>query len=597
MLHSLDSSLPSFRRIEFKPGVNIILAEGNLQRDKKGTANSVGKSSVFRLVDYLLGGKLEDKELPQDRFGAYSFELEATIKDRRVKISRSADSKEGKYVTVTGPIDGWPYVTEEEVHSEKDSRKFDIKRWQSILGACCFDLPNVGPDGTPASNKAPTAREMFNVFNRKSFNDINKAFPRQGAEKGKLVTAYLLGLNWEYLVRLAAFRKEEKLVKSIEDTAKFELSKRRVTKAKLQREREKLQSKIDEAEKAMGQFQVDLSYAAIEAQVDELTERLRQAQRRASNAKRKIDLAEKAKVSAVDSPDELEAFYGAVRISLGDMVKRHLSEVKNFHERVQHNRLSILNAEIAEQSKVYKAAIAEAEMCDQDRASLVKGIDGQSTALDDFRDKQNALAELKSQLDRNSRSIHLFEEAETEQNRINESRDLCATEEKDRFAELSRRTERLSSQFHELVESMYSGADGRLSIEFQDGTKVIGKKKPYDIVVKAKVAGDNGSGKAHMKVCAFDLLAFGHTKDLGRGIDFLMHDTPAFEASDINQIGHVIVRADKIMRERSGQYVCAIDKNRFDRCCAENKEFALMSQKANMIHLSESSKLFGMDFD
>lgn len=596
MLHSLDSSFPNFLHIDFSPGVNVILAEGNLTTNKTGTANSVGKSSVFRLIDFIFGGNLNDKELPTEVFAGHKFVVEATICKRRVRISRAVDREERGYVEVEGQIDGWPHVTAEEVNAPEQRRKFKIKHWLAILGACNFDLPMLGPDGTAKSNKAPTPREMFNLFNRKSFNDINKAHPRQGTEKGRLATAYLLGLNWEYLVDLAKFKKDEQLVKSIEETAKFELEKTRTDRAKLERENKALEARIQEAEAAMAHFEVDLSYSVIESRVDELTSRLRSAQRRATNARQRVALAEKAKAAIADNPEELVQFYETMKLDLGEMVKRRLVDVKRFHDQVQANRLAILDAEIVAQLDVAKAAEQESDACDKERAELVRSIEGQSVTLADFRDKQNALAELRAKLERNIGALKLFADAAAEKKRIDDLRMDCAAKAKITFAANSANVDQMAADFKELVESMYTGSQGQLQVDFYDGSVLVGKKKPYDIVVTASVSGDNGSGKAHMKVCAFDLLAFAFSRKVGRGIDFLMHDTPAFEASDSNQISHLVLRADKVMHENGGQYIYAIDKDRYDLCREGNEDFAALAKNANVIKLSESRKLFGVNF-
>lgn len=79
MLLRLTSNIPTFRAVDFVAGINFIIAEGKINSRHRGSANSVGKSSVFRLVDFLLGGNLTEKEVPTKIFPEAEFTLALTI--------------------------------------------------------------------------------------------------------------------------------------------------------------------------------------------------------------------------------------------------------------------------------------------------------------------------------------------------------------------------------------------------------------------------------------------------------------------------------------------------------------------------------------
>lgn len=82
------------------------------------------------------------------------------------------------------------------------------------------------------------------------------------------------------------------------------------------------------------------------SKTDEVTEKLRFAQREALNASRRISLAKKSLEGMNENPDELVSFYQAARAELGEGVKRSLAEVKSFHDKIRGYREDILRKEI-----------------------------------------------------------------------------------------------------------------------------------------------------------------------------------------------------------------------------------------------------------
>ncbi len=66
MLHRLAADRPGFRTVEFRPGLNVILAtradsaaQGKARVNERRSRNGAGKSSIIDLVHFLLGGKGE----------------------------------------------------------------------------------------------------------------------------------------------------------------------------------------------------------------------------------------------------------------------------------------------------------------------------------------------------------------------------------------------------------------------------------------------------------------------------------------------------------------------------------------------------------
>jgi uncharacterized protein YydD (DUF2326 family) len=93
MLYSLTSDRETFKTLEFRGGLNIILAD-RMAEDKerpaaeRRTRNGAGKSSVLDLVHFLLAGK-PDGALKSQALSDWVFELALQVGDNCVEVRRS----------------------------------------------------------------------------------------------------------------------------------------------------------------------------------------------------------------------------------------------------------------------------------------------------------------------------------------------------------------------------------------------------------------------------------------------------------------------------------------------------------------------------
>jgi len=597
MLHSITSTLPNFATVEFKPGMNFIVAVGAAQRNGKGTANSVGKSSVFFLVDFLLGGKVGAKDFNSDKFQDESFTLSATLAGRDVSITRAACGKERNSVLVIGDLHGWPGLTEAQIDQAKEGVRLTVKVWRMILGKVLFDLPDTLPGAAAKKPIVPTARELMGFFNRKAFNDVVKSFANQSEEKGNLICTYLMGLNWGYLASLIGLKKEDSIVKSIKTTADFELEGLRRTHADILGKVNELEKKVKKAESELSNYRAKEEISLFLGRTDEVTTKLRAAQRDALNASRRISLARKSLEGMNENPDELLSFYQAAKAELGDAVKRSLLEAKSFHDKIRDYREGILRKEIT----FYEAELAKANEAigklDAEREACIQS-DLVRDTFADFNEKQTQLSMLRRQLTEILQAQRLYEDAEEEAKRLNAVRDRLAQSEKAVFCEFKDEIDAFSSKFILAMRDLYGERDAEadFDVEFYDGTILVGKNKPFTMKVKATVQGDRGPGKAHAKICAFDMILFSLSRELGRKYDFLLHDSPAFESSDANQFPILMMMAAKMATGSDAQYVCAIDQERLKAACDKNKDLEALVENSHQILLSQSRKLYGFDF-
>lgn len=597
MLHSLTSSLSSFKTITFKPGMNFIIAEGDMRKDHKGTANSVGKSSIFYLIDYLLGGSGSDLDFSAAVFDGATFTLDATLGGARVQIKRSVDPALKNAVTITGDISSWDCLTDDQKREAINGLTIPNKQWATILGKILFGIPDSVPWNVAKKATPPTARELLTQLNRKSFANVVKSFARQGEEKGTLICLYLMNLNWNYLSTLIGLKKEEDLSKKIKATAEFKKEQLTRTRPSLMKDLPKMERALEKAEKDLAEYRVKNQIDLFLDSTNRMTEELRAKQREAVNTRRRIELAKASLVGITEDVEALKEFYKAVGIELSGSVKATLEKTCEFHKKIRGYRESTLKREIAANTEKLTIINADIERIDKERQEMIQSEEVRNTFAD-FNEKQVQLAALRRQVTELQQAKSLQQDAVREVDRINTIRTQLAVDEGARFDGYKDTIDDFSESFSSVIQDLYG--EERIApnfkVDFYDGTKLLGKKKPYTIKVHASISGDRGSGKCHTKVCVFDILLFKLARENDFAADFILHDSPAFESSDINQYAGFMRHAAKIVGDSNSQYISAIDSDRFNRVCAKHPKFAELVNDAHKINLSSSEKLFGVDF-
>src|SRR5690554_3833310 len=97
MIRLVFSDRPTFKRLAFRQGLNIVLADksGETKVGDHKTRNGAGKSSLIDVIKFVLGGDvrkgrdvLAAPELSEDTFG-----LEYKLADEWITVSRKVSDK------------------------------------------------------------------------------------------------------------------------------------------------------------------------------------------------------------------------------------------------------------------------------------------------------------------------------------------------------------------------------------------------------------------------------------------------------------------------------------------------------------------------
>ena len=195
MIKRLDSTLPTFKTLAFKPGLNILVAEKSPGATDRQTRNGVGKSSFVELIHFLFGGDVRQESfLSLDVLAAEFYGTIFDLAGKPVEIARSPGKSRDVFIK-QGDVGGWP--RQPKLHKHSGDLTLSNSDWKVVLGALMFKL--VESDESEALRFGPSFRSLFSYFARRvnsgGFQSPEQQSTEQQPFDQQVNLSYLLGLD------------------------------------------------------------------------------------------------------------------------------------------------------------------------------------------------------------------------------------------------------------------------------------------------------------------------------------------------------------------------------------------------------------------
>ncbi|MCP4678314.1 MAG: DUF2326 domain-containing protein [Deltaproteobacteria bacterium] len=547
MIHGISANKSSFQSVTFTAGLNVVLAKRADASTQKDTRNGLGKSTLIDIIDFCLGSRTtKGKGLIIEPLEEWAFTIEITLAGNRVTATRAIATP--NRIVINGSTTGW--VEQPDLDGETGERIFNWERWKILLGWSLFGLPRTND----SFKYKPKYRSLISYFIRRGPNAYVGPFHHFGQQKTwdiQLHTAYLLGLNWEYASQWQVLKDQEEYVKAITKAIKTGAMEGAVgSVGELEAQVIQLEQVVKNDENALISFKVHPQYEGIQADADRITSELHELTNQNVSDRRRLARYQ-ASISEERPPNPLalEKLYNESGLVFSDVVKRTLSEAKEFHEKIVFNRRDFLQTETERIEKVIN-----------ERSEHIKKLtDERAVSLDILR-THGALQEMTKLQERN---VTIKGKLNRVQSRIREVKDLrirkrdlkIAKTELARLAELDHEQRRdvwsaAVRLFNEHSQALYE-RPGKLVIDIGD--------TGYKYRVEIERSGSEGIDK--MKIFCFDLaLLHLQRKKQGR-IDFRIHDTLMYDAVDPRQRARALERAAQVTTEGNAQYICTMNSD------------------------------------
>jgi len=148
---NVDSSIPTFKRVEFHDGLNVLLSDSQPGATEKQTRNSAGKTSLVEIINFLLGADCHKGNLFRtDALIEHTFRADFLFGGKLLTVERGG-ADPSKIFIVNIPEDREAYP----LKMDKQSERIYIPnvKWRALLGSLLFGLAEPTSSGWNGTNR------------------------------------------------------------------------------------------------------------------------------------------------------------------------------------------------------------------------------------------------------------------------------------------------------------------------------------------------------------------------------------------------------------------------------------------------------------
>ncbi|WP_228943340.1 ABC-three component system protein [Nocardioides sp. Leaf374] len=576
-LHRLSANDSRFKTIDFRPGLNLLVADRQQGSTTGDSRNGTGKTSLALLLRYMLGGNLAKQfKVPELENWDFSLELElpAPGGSERVRVTRPIKPR------TQVEISGWSVLG-------TNRRTIHVSEWRDLLGEHVFNLSaEASPSLTPGSLWARLIRDRF--------IGPTKVLDTDSEWLTGVRIGYLLGLDPDALQGggdvLRMERQRKGLREAIKEGALKSLT---VDEPELRQELANIRRRRNVEVERLAGFRVDEQYEEHQQRADDVTRRIQSLndealslQRRARELREAIE-AEGVRRNANDV-DRVRQLFGEVSTLFPEQVVRRYEEVAAFHQSVVRNRQLYLEGEDHAVQMRLEEISTERQRLDRERAATMS-ILRETVAFATFTAAQQDVAALDARAAEIERQL----ESAAEINGIDDSIKTATAD-----ATRTLRTE--------LAEREPYLLDGPLALFGALGAEIYRERtaslrysvnKKGAFTVEPRISGDASDGIRAVETFLLDTVLITTAVSLVRAPGLLVHDSHLFDPIDARQGSSCLNIGARLADEYGYQYFVTMNSDYLARIEAEggfdSEPYALSTRLTDD---RDDGGLFGFQF-
>ena len=591
MIISITSSIPTFKALTFRPGLNILLADVTAKSTDKQTRNSAGKTSMIEIMHFLLGADADKNSLfKKPEIVHHSFTGVFLLRGAQVTVTRTA-SDERKIVL--GGDDAAALGLELHRSEESGVQYVTLDEWKDFLGKEWFGLPK-DRGGTEFDGAfTPTFRSIISYFVRRrkagGYVNIQKQNEYQQPWDWQVNLSYLLGLDWQVPRAIQDLRARKKTLATLRQAIKEgQFGTIFGTSAEIRPELVRAEERLARLKTQIESFRVLDSYREMSDQVSQIKNRMSEITVEIALVKETISYISSAiKEEKPPAYAAVETLYSAAGVELPQIALRRFDEVREFQQSVIHNRKQYLEAQIASARTVQGQMEEELVDADNRKSEILRILDGRGA----FEDLMAIHEEFATTTSRAETLRNKLQNANILENKVaqtkRDSADLEIKLQEDLKLHESAITYATVKVDHAIRE-LYDDRTGNLIITSS-------KNGPqFEISIQG---GGNLGGIDMMKIFCFDTMLYELVSDRLGGPAFLVHDSHLFDGVDVRQVRGAILFGARVASAHNGQYIITMNSDELSASGITGE--AGVAQAILPVRLTddETGGLFGFRFD
>jgi uncharacterized protein YydD (DUF2326 family) len=443
MIHRIFSSLSSFKELEFKPGLNVLIAQKESGASAKQTRNRAGKTSLIEIIHFLTGSDAgKESEFRKNELANETFGMEFNLGGERTVAERSGKEKSKIHV------EGGSFL--------KGKSRLSNSEWVEVLGEKVFGLNT----SSEREGRVPTFRSLFAYFVRRqlsgAFTTPEKQATMQQAGDYQVALLFMLGLDWKIASDWQKVRDREKTIAELKKAVGAGAFGSIIGKAAdLRTQLTVAEARLNNLKVQVSSFRVLPQYEELEAEANQITQQLKNI----SNADTIdtaaiLDLESAMQGEAPPSLIELESIYAEAGVVLPGLVVKRYDEVRSFHESVIRNRRDYLRGELDATKQRIAAREQEKRRSDHRRAEVM-GVLQSHGALEQFAKLQGEAGRIEAEVETLRQRFESAEQLEGTKNELEIERNRLTIRLRRDFAEQRARLDEAILAFEETSKRLY----------------------------------------------------------------------------------------------------------------------------------------------
>ncbi|MDP9795980.1 uncharacterized protein YydD (DUF2326 family) [Catenuloplanes nepalensis] len=580
MLRRLGASDHRFRALQFRAGLNILVADtANGSRDTD-SRNGAGKSSMIELIHFMLGERSEPKSLPR----------QAVL--QKVEFNLTLDwPRLPEPVTVHRSGERHTWVRLHPAPSGVDQGQLDLgtgavrnTEWQRLIERDLFNLPEQH-DGVSGRNLLSF---LIRRVSSAGYVSAVHGHVRQADHDAATNLAYLFGLDHHLADRYRALRARENARQQMQKAAQDPLMGRIIGKvADLRSEIALAERRVAELQGQVDNFHVVPEYEHLRRRADDVDQAIRRLIARDTADRRNLEDVERALQEAIE-PDisYLEPVYGQLGVILGGQVRRRFDEVEAFHHSVVRNRRRYLEEERDTVRQRLADSEAERGRLGAQLAATLRTLE-EGGALSALTTLQQVLGEQRATLSALQHRYEAAQALESTRREITQAR-LSLQDEMNRDIEDRRGfVDEATVLFSDFARALY-GSDRSAYLRFEAA--------PNSLRIEPHIQSDNSGGIGSMVIFCFDLTLAVLAHRAGRAPDFLVHDSHLFDGVDERQLAAALGLAARTAEREGLQYIISMNSDDLDKAGRRGFDATPYRLPEQLTDRYEDGGLFGFRF-
>ena len=538
MIHRIFSSLRSFKRLEFKPGLNVLIAQKEAGASDKQTRNRAGKTSLVEIIHFLTGSDAgKDSDFRKDAIADETFGMEFDLGGERTVAERSGTAK-SKIRVVGGSF-------------LKGKTKLSNSEWVEVLSEQMFGLQTI-PEG---DGRVPTFRSLFAYFVRRqlsgAFTTPEKQATMQQAGDYQVALLFFLGLDWKIASDWQKVRDREKTLAELKKAAGAGVFGSIIGRAAdLRTQLTVAEARLSNLKSQVATFRVLPQYEEFEAEADKLTQQLRNISNAITIDTAAVrDLERAMQSEAPPSLTELQSIYAEAGVALPELTVKRYDQVRSFHESVIRNRRDYLTGELDAAKQRIASREQQRRPIDQRRAEVLSVLQSHG-ALEQFANLQGETGRMESDVESLRQRFESAEQLEGTKNELEIERNRLTLRLRRDFAEQNGRLAEAILAFEETSKRLYESAGSMTVEETSNGP-----------VFQFPMQGARSKGIKNMQIFCFDMMLMRLCAKRGIGPGFLFHDSHLFDGVDGRQVISALKVGAETAKELGIQYIVTMNED------------------------------------